>query len=58
MREDAYRGILSNRILKLTDKYTKEELEKKTIDEIEMILYDHKESTYISDDELKAYETE
>jgi len=56
MREDVYRDILTSRILNITNQYTKAELEEKRIDQIEMILYDHKVSTYISEEEVRAYE--
>ncbi|MDF9825053.1 hypothetical protein M2475_001474 [Breznakia sp. PF5-3] len=52
----AYQEILISRILKVDNRFSYEELKKLDIDQIEILIYEHDMSTYISEEELKAFE--
>lgn len=52
----AYQEILISRVLAVEKNYTYAQLKAKDISEIEMLIYAHSMSTYISDEELAAFE--
>lgn len=54
-RAEIYQEILIQRIQKAEPTYTYKELKQKPIDEIEMMLYDKKLSTFISDEEYENF---